>query len=330
MKNFAYAAPRTEAEVLELLSGEPGKVEILAGGTDLMGLLKKMIVTPDLVVNIMEVPSLRVIEPTEDGGLVIGATVTLDDLLAHPYMAHYPAITHAILGISSMQLQCQGTIGGEICQRARCWYFRNGYGLLAKDGRAVVEGDHRYHAILGNSGPAKFVSGSRIAPALIALDAKVRVIGPTERDEQILPAADLFRIPRHEHQRETVLAPNQLLTHILLPPPDGWSSATYEVRQGAGPEYPLAAAAAALKIRGGVVQQARVVMGQVAPVPWPSAEAAQALVGAPVSHATAEAAGLAAVATATPLPGNAYKVQLAQVAVKRAVLLAAGIDPGGF
>ncbi len=330
MKDFAYAAPRTEAEVLELLSAESGKTEILAGGTDIMGLMKKMIVTPDLVVNIMEVPSLQAIEPTDDGGVAIGAAVTLDDVLASHYLGDYPAITHAILGINSMQLQCQGTIGGEICQRARCWYFRDGQGLLADSGKAAAEGDNRFHAILGNSGPAKFVSGSRIAPALIALGAKVRILGPSEEEEQLLPVADFFRTPRHEGQRETVLEPGQYVTHVVLPPAAGRQSATYEVRHGEGPDYPLASAAVALKLDLGVVREAKVVMGQVAPTPWISDDAARMLVGLTIDEAVAEAAGEAAVAQATPLPDNEYKVQLAKVAVKRAIMLSAGLETGGF
>ncbi len=326
MKDFAYTAPRTEAEVLDYLSDVPGKVEILAGGTDLMGLMKKMVVTPDLVVNIMDVQSMKSIEPTNDGGVAIGATVTLDEILASAYMADYRGITDAILGINSMQLQSQGTIGGEICQRARCWYFRDGQGSTTQTPDGA---DTRHHAIFGNSGPVKYVSGSRIAPALIALGALVRVVGPGEEEEQLLTAADYFRTPRNDSQRETVLAPNQLLTHIVLPPADR-SSATYEVRDTEGPDYPLAAAAVSLKLHFGVVQEAKIVMGQVAPTPWISEEASNMLRGLTIDHAVAEAAGEAAVSRATPLADNEYKVQLAKVAVKRAILLAAGLETGGF
>ncbi len=330
MKNFEYAAPRTEAEVLQLLSESSGTTEILAGGTDLIGLMKKMVVMPDRVVNIMEVPSLKRIEPLDDGGLAIGAATTLDVILDQPYLEPYPAVLQAIRGINSMQLQCQGTIGGEICQRARCWYFRNGQGLLAAGGRLAAEGDNRFHAILGNSGAAKFVNGSRIAPALIALNAKVRILGPTEDDEKLLAVEDFFRTPRHEGQRETVLQPGQLLTHVVLPPADGRLNATYEVRQSEGPDYPLAAAAAALQVDGGVVREAKIVLGQVAPIPWVASHAAHRLIGLQIDPAVAEAAGEDAAALATPLSQNAYKVQLAKVAVKRAILLAAGLETGGF
>ncbi|MBC8354247.1 MAG: FAD binding domain-containing protein [Planctomycetes bacterium] len=327
MKAFEYASPRTEAEIVDLLSAEPGKTEILAGGTDLVGLMKKMIVTPDRVVNIMDVPTLRSIDELPDGSVSIGAAVTLDDVLAHPYIDIYPAIKQAIRGISSMQLQAQGTLGGEVCQRPRCWFYRNGDGLLSPD---VAEGANEFHAILGNSGPAKFVNSSRIAPALIALDAQLRVVGP-EEDEQFVPVAAFFRSPHREGQREHVLEPNQFVSHILLPPIEGRTCATYEVRHGEGPDYPLAAAAAALQFDGfGIVRDANVVLGQVAPMPWISQEAADVLRGRKVDEALAETAGQAAVSRATPLSQNEFKVQLAKVAVKRAILLAAGYETGGF
>ena len=289
-----------------------------------------MVITPKRVVNLLDVPSFRDVEELDGGVVSIGATVTLDIMLVHPYLNPYPALRHAIDGIASMQIQCQGTLGGEILQRPQCWFFRDNRGLLAAGGKLAEQGDNRFHAIFGNQGPAKFVSASRLAPALIALGATARVIGPEATDEQIVPVEKLFRVPRHEGERENTLAPGQLVTHILLPPADGIANATYEVRHGEGPDYPLAAAAAALRIDGGIVREAKIVMGHVAPTPWISDEAAAAIIGRPVNAETAEAAGEAAVASATPLSNNEYKVQLAKVAVKRAILRAAGLETGGF
>jgi xanthine dehydrogenase YagS FAD-binding subunit len=330
MKLFEYAAPRTEHQVLELLSADYGKAEILAGGTDLVALMKKMIVTPERVVNIMEVESLKTIEPLDGGGVKIGAAVTLDDLLAHPYLEDYPSILQAITGINSMQLQAQGTLGGELCQRPRCWFFRNGDALLCNGRQEWGERDDRFHAIFDNEGPAKFVSSTRIGPALIALAAQVRIVGPQADQEKFVPIAHFFQKPKHDRQRETILAANELLTHILLPANDGWLNGTYEVRDTAGPDYPLAAAACAFRHSGGIVREAKIVLGQVAPIPWVSAAAAEMLIGRSISPATAEMAGEAAVAHARPLNSNHYKVQLAKVAVKRAILVAAGLDTGGF
>jgi len=330
MRNFEYASPTTEAEVLEHLRDWPGETELIAGGTDLVGLMQKMVITPKRVVNLLDVPNFRDVEELDGGVVSIGATVTLDILLVHPYLNPYPALRHAIDGISSMQIQCQGTLGGEVLQRPQCWYFRDNRGLLGAGGKLPEQGENRYHAILGNQGPAKFVSSSRLAPALIALGAKARVIGPEATDEQIVPVEKLFRVPRHEGERENTLGPRQILTHVLLPPADAIANATYEVRHGEGPDYPLAAAAAALVIDGGIVRDAMVVMGHVAPTPWISGEAAATIVGRAVTPEPAEAAGAAAVANAMPLSNNEHKVQLAKVAVKRAILRAAGLETGGF
>lgn len=330
MKNFEYAQPRTEVEALEFLSTQPGQVELLAGGTDLVGLMKKMVVTPDRIVNVADVESMRQIDPEPTGGLRVGASVRLDEFLDSGLTDPFPAVKQAIQGINSLQLQAQGTIGGELCRRPTCWYFRDGHGLLAQQGRMVVDGDNRNHAILGNRGPAKFVNASRLAPALISLGAHVRVIGPKPQDEHVIPLEHLYRIPHHEGQRENTLLPNQLLTHVILPPDEGHLSAAYEVRHGEGPDQPLAAAAATLQMVGEIVHQAKIVMGQVAPVPWISQEAARTLEGQLVTRSLAEVAGTEAVAGATPLSDNSYKVQLAQVAVQRAIMLAAGLDTGGF
>lgn len=329
MKAFEYAAPTHAEGVLELLSDEADGSVILAGGTDLIPLMARLIVTPKRVVNIKQVAGLRGIE-ADSLGVTIGAVTTLDELLEAPELDDFPSIQHAIRGINSATLQAQGTIGGELFQRPQCWYFRDRKGLLAESGRLVEQGDNRYHAIFGNAGPAKFVSPSRIAPALIALGAQARIVGPGPEDEAIVPVETLFRAPRDARQREHILAPNQLLTHILLPAADGVANATYEVRQSAGPDFPLVGAAAALRIAGGVVREAHIVLGQVAPTPWVSYPAAQAMLGQPVNLQTATAAGEAAVAAATPLSENGYKVQLASVAVRRAILLAAGLDTGGF
>jgi xanthine dehydrogenase YagS FAD-binding subunit len=145
-----------------------------------------------------------------------------------------------------------------------------------------------------------------------------------------MPVEHLFQIPRHDRERENTLQPRQLLTHVILPADQGHLSAAYEVRHGVGPDAPLAAAAATLQLVSGIVRQACVVMGQVAPIPWISAEAERVLVGQALSDGLAERAGQAAVSEASPLSNNAYKIHLAQVAVKRAILRATGSETGGF
>lgn len=332
MKPFEYAAPRTEAEAVALLAADHVETEILAGGTDLIGLMKDMVVTPERLVNIKEIPSMQGIFSTS-AGLVIGAGTRLEDVADSPLLTAHPAVGDALAGIDSQQWQSQSTLGGELLQRPRCWYFRTGAGLLADNGQRVAAGDSRFHAIFANSGPAKFVNASRLAPALIALGALVRVRVPGKADAtevRTMPVSDLYRVPRDAAQRENILGKGELLTHVLIPTIENVANATYEVRHGCGPEAPLVAAAAALRIEGGVVKSARVVLGQVAPRPWESREASECLIGQPINPDSAETAGRLAVAAASPLKDNQFKVQLAAVAVKRAILKAAGLPTGGF
>jgi len=329
MKAFEYAAPESEQEVLALLSHERGRTEILAGGTDLVGMMKRMLTTPDRVVSLKQVAGLKDIVPSADG-LRIGVMATLEDLADSPYLAAFPGIQNVVTSLGSLQLQSQGTLGGELFQRPRCWYFRDGHGLTAGRGRQVQQGDNRYHAIFGNTGPAKFVSPSRLAPALISLGAIARVIGPADVEENYVPLELLYKTPQDDSQREHALQPNQLVTHITLPEIFGAVNGSYEVRHGEGPDEPLVTAAASLVMQGPTVAAAKIVLGHVAPTPWLSPAAVRAIVGERVTPETAEAAGNAAVESATPLADNGYKVQLARVAVKRAILNAAGLETGGF
>jgi xanthine dehydrogenase YagS FAD-binding subunit len=240
-------------------------------------------------------------------------------------------VLHVIESTHSIQIQSRGTLGGDLCHLPNCWYYRNGYGLLTfKDGKSLVEaGDNRYHAILGNRGPAKFVSASRFAPPLIAWGARVRMIGPASGQEEWLPLEHFYVSPKIESQGVTVLKPGQLISHVWLPAAGSVQSASYEVLQLNGLDWPQAAAAACVDVEGGFVREARVVLGHVAPVPWVAAQAAASLVGLSLNEETAAAAGEAALASATPLANNGYKVQMARTAVKRALLRAGGQGEGG-
>jgi xanthine dehydrogenase YagS FAD-binding subunit len=227
---------------------------------------------------------------------------------------------------ASPQIRNMATLGGNLCQRPRCWYFRTGHGLLAKDkdGKSLVlTGENRYHAILGNSGPAYFVSPSTIAPVLIAYQAKVRLLGPQGARE--LPLDKFFVIPQSDDEREHDLKPNEFVTDILIPPDAHTHAGHYEVRQKEAFDWPYATAAVVLAMNGKTIQSARVILGHVAPIPWVSEEAAQVLAGKTITAETADRAGLAAVAKAKSLGHNTQKIQLARVAVKRAILKAGGI-----
>jgi len=231
----------------------------------------------------------------------------------------------AASGVGSPQLMSAGTAGGDLCQRPRCWYFRNGFGLFGKDGNTALvrDGDNRYHAIFGTDGPALFVSASSLGPALVALDAVITVTGPKGKTRKI-DAAKFFQTPKTESERETALKPNEILTDIFVPL-SGLRNATYEVRHRQGLDWPYVTASVAFQLKNGKASDARVVLGHVAAVPWTSAGAGKALSGADVNAASAAKCGEAATQGAKPLSGNAYKVHLVKTAVKRAVLAAAAV-----
>ena len=318
MQSFEYANPTTVQEAVGLLAPRWGQADVLAGGTDLLSLMKDNLHTPKRLVNIKNIKELEGIQKTANG-LRIGALVTMDELAKNADVrTGYKMLADAAAGIPSPQIRHMGTVGGDLCQRPRCWYYRQGFGLLAmKGGKSLVpDGENKYHAIFGG-GPAYFVSASSLGPALVALGAKVKLVsakGPRE-----VEAAKFFLAPKDENTREIALQPNEILTEIIVPAATV-KSATYEVRQKLALDWPLAAASVTLTMNGNTVTAAKVVLGHVAPTPWEATQAETSLKGKAITAATAEAAGRAAVAGAKPLSQNAYKVTLAKVAVKRALL----------
>jgi xanthine dehydrogenase YagS FAD-binding subunit len=321
MQAFEYANPTTLQEALGLLGSKWGEADVLAGGTDQLSLMKEYLATPKRLVNVKNIKELGGIQNSKTG-LRIGATVTFEELADSAEVRKlFPALTEAARGVASPQIRNMGTVGGDLCQRPRCWYYRQGFGLLAtKDGQALVpNGENRYHAILDNSGPAYFVSASSLGPALVALGAKVRLAAASGHRE--VPAAKFFVKPQNENSREIALLPNEILTEILVPH-DGTKNATYEVRQKEALDWPLATASVALKMKGSTVASARIVLGHVAPTPWAATQAEQALTGKAITTESAEEAAKAGLADAKPLSQNGYKVQLARVALKRALLQA--------
>jgi xanthine dehydrogenase YagS FAD-binding subunit len=324
MRPFEYLSPNSRSQAIGLLGVAWGNTEILAGGTDLLALMKDDVVAPKRLINIKDIKDLHGVSSGAQG-LRVGALTTLGDLADDETVKkNYPALADAVLEAASPQIRNLATLGGNLCQRPRCWYFRNRFGLLPKDesGQELVqEGENRYHAILGNEGPAKFVSPSTLVPILIAYGAKIRLEGPKGKRE--LPLEKFYVTPKSETEREHDLRPNEIVTEVTIPSAADVKAAHYEIRQKEVFDWPLAVAGVALKMRGSNVESARVVLGYVAPVPWPSPEAERVLVGNPVSKDTAQKAADAALANAKPLSHNAYKVKLARVAVDRAIMKAA-------
>jgi xanthine dehydrogenase YagS FAD-binding subunit len=242
MQAFEYANPTTVQEAAGMLGSRWGEVDVLAGGTDQLSLMKEFLATPRRLVNIKNIKELGGIGKAS-GGIRIGATVTLDELAENAEMRRsYPSLVSAARGIMSPQIRNMGTVGGDLCQRPRCWYYRQGFGLLAKDGtgKALVPGgENQYHAIFGNSGPAYFVSPSSLGPALIALGARVKLVSSSGSRE--VPVEKFFVTPSTDTAREIALLPNELLTEIVIP---GGASrnATHEVREKRGLDWPLVTA----------------------------------------------------------------------------------------
>ena len=324
MKPFAYVNPANEKDAVAALSPEYEKALPIGGGQDLLARMKDYITQPERLVN---VKNLDASVTRENGGLRIGAAMKMIDVAEHPEVGRlYPAIAAAAIEVGTPQIRNQGTVGGNVNQRPRCWYFRNEEFVCYKKGGNRCfspSGENQFHAILGG-GPTYIVHPSSLAVPFLAYDATFRLLGP--RGERMVQAADYFTMPTRENvERENVLEPNELLTHVILPPPGTIKSGHYEVRYKAAHDWPIAFATVLLSMSGQTVSGARVVMGAVAPVPWRSREAEQALTGKAVTPETAATAAEAALAKAEPLSQNAYKVQVAKTAVERAILHAAGL-----
>lgn len=320
MKAFEYAAPTTARDALEALSGSGALA--LSGGTDLLSRMKNYVTSPDRVVYLKDIKELRGIDSKGDG-LIIRAGTRLIEIAEDKQIAKlYPALRQATLGVGTPQIRNMATIGGNLCQRPRCWYYRNGLGLLGlKDGKSLIrKGDNRYHSIFLTDGNALFTSPSSLAVPLIALEAKATILGA--EGERTLPVEGLYQVPKRDQDRELTIAPCELLLKVTIPAPKG-KNASYEVRQKQSHDWPIVLCSVNLEIDGDMVDNGRVVLYGVAPIPWRSKAAEEALHGKELNRETAEAAAEAAVKDAKPLSMNGYKVPLTKTVVKRALLTVA-------
>jgi len=226
VKPFAYVNAANEKEAIAALGPERGKFLPVAGGMDLLALMKDYIAQPDRLVNVKNLD--KAIAKTSDGGLRIGAAVTIADLAVHADVARmYPAIVQAAEEVGTPQIRNAGTVGGNLNQRPRCWYYRNEeFDCLKKGGSRcfAVDGENQYHAIFGD-GPCHIIHPSSLAVPAIALGAKFRVVGPA--GEREVEAEQYYVMPDKNVFGETVLQPNELLTHMILPAPGAAKSATY-------------------------------------------------------------------------------------------------------
>jgi xanthine dehydrogenase YagS FAD-binding subunit len=331
MKNFKYYRPATAEQAVGLLDASWGTAELLGGGTDLLDLQKEYIAQPEKVVSLGAIKlegfdSIVVEGKDQKDEVKIGARVTLARIAAHKDLKKlFPALTEAAGDIGGPQIRNMGTLGGNLCQRNRCWYFRDEQvHCLLKGGDKcyAIHGDNRYHAVFTKGHKCVIVHPSTLAPGLIALGATVHVWGPKEKMRHI-ELAKFFHAPTSAKEREHVLAANELVTGVTIKN-RGLANASYEVRHKQAYDWPLVQAAVTFKGGKEKATDVKIVLGHVAPTPVIAAAAAKELEGKEVTEETAAAAGKAAAEGAAPLSQTKYKVQLIQVAVKRAVLTAAG------
>jgi xanthine dehydrogenase YagS FAD-binding subunit len=324
MKNFTYYRPTTPEQAVGLLDSKWGTTELLGGGTDLLDLQKEYVAQPDKIISLGAVTGLAGIKA--DGGRVtIGAGTKLADIAGHADLKKsFPALAGTAGDIGGPQIRNMGTLGGNLCQRNRCWYFRDEYvNCLLKGGKKcyATDGDNRYHAIFTQAHPCVIVNPSTLAPVLIALGATAEVLGP--KGKRVIDLSKFFFAPRKEDEREHVLAPNEMVLSVSFPG-DSVRNAAYEVRHKQAYDWPLVQAAVAFKFDGGKASNVKIVLGHVAPTPVVAEDAAKALEGQSITEGTATEAGVAAAKGAKPLSQNGYKTKLVEVAVKRALLTAAG------
>lgn len=321
MRPFRYVRAADPAGAVDLASTEAG-ADFIAGGTDLLNLMRDGAEAPSLLIDINPIVGLSGVAPAPGGGVLIGALTRMSDLAVDPLVqSRYPALSEALLASASPQVRNMASVGGNLMQRTRCWYFRDAAmpcnTRTPGSGCPALEGENRMHAILGGSDACIKVHPSDLAVALLALDAAVVVRGPG--GERRVPLDEFYVLPGATPERETALERGELIVRIELPATAAPRSHYVKVRDRASFEFALVSAAVALDVAGGLVRDARVALGGVAPRPWRSREAEDALRGAALSPATIAAAGEAAVRAAAPREHNQFKVELTKRTLARAL-----------
>ncbi|MEU2118155.1 xanthine dehydrogenase family protein subunit M [Streptomyces sp. NPDC016459] len=313
MKPFGYLRAERADQALAAYAAHPG-AQYLAGGTNLVDLMKLGVAGPPFLVDISRLP-LDDVEETPDGGLRVGATVRNTDLAVHPLVrTRYTALSQALLAGASAQLRNAATTGGNLLQRTRCLYFQDTSKPCNKrepgTGCPAREGVHRDLAVLGHSAQCVATHPSDMAVALACLDARVHLLGPD--GERTVPVTDFHQLPGDRPEQDTVVRPGELVTAVTLPPPAGARSAYLKARDRASYAFALASVAAVMTVEDGVVRHAALAFGGLAHKPWRARAAEEVLRGAPATRETYAAAVDAELAAARPLRHNGFKVPLAR------------------
>ncbi|KAA3610922.1 MAG: xanthine dehydrogenase family protein subunit M [Calditrichaeota bacterium] len=328
MNKFEYGIAKNIEGAFDFLKEPDSKIK--AGGIDVLDLMKEGLEAPKRLVNIRSVPDLRFINKGENGELRIGATTTLAEIESSKTIkAAYPALAQAAATIATPQIRNVATIGGNLCQRPRCWYFRSeDFHCLRNGGDTCFaeDGENRFHAILGNEDDCVVVHPSGTAVALMALGARLVIAKNKEKRE--LALADFWVTPEDDVTKENILQHGELITEIILPKPrQNESSFYFKQQEKQSFDWPIADVAVSLKLKGKQCEDARIVLGSAAPIPWRVKAAEQVLQGKPISIKLAKQAADAAMKDAKPLSENAYKVAVFKAVIYRTICWAAGVDP---
>jgi xanthine dehydrogenase YagS FAD-binding subunit len=328
LKNFEYAIPENVEKAFEYL--QPSGTTIKSGGIDLVDLMKEDLVAPKRLVSIRDLQELKFIRRESDGSVVIGPAITLTEVAENKLLSgSLQALAQAASGVAIPQIRNSATLGGNLCQRPRCWYFRSiDFDCLRKGGDTcfALDGENQYHAIVGNTDGCVIVHPSAIAVALMALDAQLSI---SDGDKtRTIPITEFFVEPAKDITKENILKPNEMILKVSIPSDMGnYKSFYYKHKEKESFDWPLADVAVALKFNGNVCSDARIVLGSVAPVPVRANEAEKALMGKTIDKNIAANAAKNAVTNANPLSLNGYKVPICETIVYRTVCLAAEIDP---
>ena len=324
MKAFTNASPRDVAHAVTIITQarqENRTVAIAGGGSDLLGMMKDRLVTPDVLVGLKSIKGLDRVTPARGGGVTIGGLTTLDALASEALIRErYRVLAEAAASVATPQIRNAATLAGNICQRPWCWYYRNGFRCLKNGGTTCysVTGENEFHAIFGG-GPSYIVHPSDTAPALVALDATFRLVGPA--GERTVPAAEFFTLPTADASKENVLKDGELLASITLPAAPAGARGTYhKILDREAWTHAVVSAAIVLDVDKDVCRGARVVLGGVAPIPWRLPEVEKMLAGQRLTPELAAKAGEAAVAGARPMAKNGYKVPMVRAMIARTIV----------
>jgi xanthine dehydrogenase YagS FAD-binding subunit len=321
MNNFEYIQPKTLKEASQALGNDWQTVLPFAGGTDLLGLMKDEIESPNKLVNLKSIANLNNISYVPEKGLTIGALVTINEIAGHPLINEkYSVLAQAAKEVASPQLRNVGTIGGNICQRPRCWYFRGDFHCLRKGGDIcyAVDGRNKFHCVVGG-GPCFIVYPSDTAVALTALDAKVVIF--SDKKSRSIPIKNFFILPEVNVERENVLKPGEIVTEVQIPDlPANTESSYLKLKERRAWDFAIVSVAAVVQKNGASFTSGSIALGGVAPVPWFEKEVSAQLAGLNISAENIEQLSNKALKGAEPLADNAYKVPLAQNMIKKILL----------